>query len=467
MAGNYVQPGKILTLTAPYNRTTGQGALVGSIFGVALQTVLINVEGEFQVDGVWTLAKTSAQAWAVGDKIYWDDNNKRCDSDSTQGKLIGVATAIAANPSSTGNVRLNGSAGATAEGIGLDTTELGLLNGATAGSITASKVVTRTAAQGIPRATAVVAAIGADASDGAALTKDINLVTGADNTTCVVLPVGVAGETIVVVNTVANKVLPVFPAGTENINGAGAGVVFTMGPARAVAFVCTAAGVWYAEKLAAATPNATELALLTGAGTGGTPVASKVQVADVNQNIGAVKATSLAIGATGAEVAVTATPAELNALAGAGISAAEAVQLGLITATAAQIDAAVAGTPLVYRTNVTTAQVNAGVTAVVPAVAGKRFQVLSIAMRSNGNVGTATTVGVQEDGGAIFLSHVQADLTNGVWHNLVTGTPVVTGMTSGGMTAVANKALLAYCAGGVLDTATSIDYIVVGYYTTT
>lgn len=203
------------------------------------------------------------------------------------------------------------------DGLGLSTTELGLLDGATAGSITASKVVSRTASQGIPFAAAVVAAIGANASNGAALTKDVNLVTGADNTTCVVLPVGVAGEVIRIVNTVANKVLPVFPNGTEDINGGGAGVVFTMGPARAATFICTAAGVWYVDKLAAATPNATELALLTGAGAGGTPVASKVQVADANQNIGAVKATSLAIGASGAEVSVSATPAELNALASA------------------------------------------------------------------------------------------------------------------------------------------------------
>lgn len=137
-----------------------------------------------------------------------------------------------------------------------------------------------------------------------------------------------------------------------------------------------------------------------------------------------------------------------------------------VGSTAAQIDAAVAGTPLVYRTNVTTAQVNAGATAVVPAVAGKRFHVLSILMKSNGNVGTATTAGVKEDGGAVFLSHVAADLTNGVWHDHVTGTPVITGITSGGTTAVANKALLAYCAGGVMDTATSIDYIVCGFYTT-
>lgn len=232
----------------------------------------------------------------------------------------GSETAITASAA-----ELNASAG-----TGLDATELGLLNGATAGSITASKAVTRTAAQGVPLATLVVAATGANASDGAALTKDVNLITGADNTTCVVLPASVVGECITVVNTVANKTLPVFPAGTDNINGLGAGTAFTMGPARAATFICTAAGVWYAEKLAGATPNTTELALLTGAGTGGTAVASKVQVADANQNLGAVKATSLAIGTSGSETSLTATPTQLNsvgasigAAAGMGVTAAE------------------------------------------------------------------------------------------------------------------------------------------------
>ncbi|MEI6358665.1 MAG: capsid cement protein, partial [Verrucomicrobiota bacterium] len=117
MAKNYVQPGKVLTLTAPYDRlAAGLGAQVGSLFGVALGIVLSGAAGEFATEGVWTLAKTSAQAWTVGQKIYWDNSNKRCDSDSTVGQLIGVATAVAANPSSTGDVRLNESVPSTLEG---------------------------------------------------------------------------------------------------------------------------------------------------------------------------------------------------------------------------------------------------------------------------------------------------------------------------------------------------------------
>lgn len=106
MATNYVQPGNTVTLTAPYQRDTGKGAKVGAIFGVALQTVANAVDGEFGIRGVWTLDKTSAQAWSQGDRIYWDDSNKRCDSDATVGMFIGVALEAADNPSSTGVVLL-------------------------------------------------------------------------------------------------------------------------------------------------------------------------------------------------------------------------------------------------------------------------------------------------------------------------------------------------------------------------
>lgn len=135
MASNYIQEGDVLTLAAPYNVTSGQGAQVGSQFAVALQDTLSTVSGEFATGGVWSLAKTSAQAWTVGQKIYWDNSNKRCDSDGTVGILIGVATAVAANPSSTGNVKLNEAVAATSEGpqaaeADLTGTLTGTVNGA-------------------------------------------------------------------------------------------------------------------------------------------------------------------------------------------------------------------------------------------------------------------------------------------------------------------------------------------------
>jgi predicted RecA/RadA family phage recombinase len=106
MATNFIQPGECLDLAAPYNRVSGEGALVGTIFGVATRDVASVDTIPFCVCGVWRLAKTAAQAWTVGQRIFWDDSNKRCDSDPTAGQLIGYATAAAADPSSTGDVSL-------------------------------------------------------------------------------------------------------------------------------------------------------------------------------------------------------------------------------------------------------------------------------------------------------------------------------------------------------------------------
>ncbi len=109
MVQSYKQPGAILTLTAPYARaTSGLGAKVGAIFGVSCDTVANGVEGQFETEGVHELLKTEAQAWAVGDKIYWNDSTKLCDTDSAAGMLIGVCTAVAANPTTTGELKLSG-----------------------------------------------------------------------------------------------------------------------------------------------------------------------------------------------------------------------------------------------------------------------------------------------------------------------------------------------------------------------
>lgn len=107
LSAAYIQPGKVLELTAPYQRNGGEGALVGAVFGVAVATVASGVTGGFHTEGVFSLAKTSAQAWAQGQVIYWDNTNKRLDSASTVGPRVGFATAAAANPSSTGTIKLD------------------------------------------------------------------------------------------------------------------------------------------------------------------------------------------------------------------------------------------------------------------------------------------------------------------------------------------------------------------------
>ena len=116
MANNYKQAGETLALLAPYTLASGAGFQVGSLFAVAAGVAANGAAVGGITEGVWDLAKTSAQAWTVGQKVYWDNALKVCTTDGTLGMLIGVATAVAANPSATGLVRLNGVSPASSEG---------------------------------------------------------------------------------------------------------------------------------------------------------------------------------------------------------------------------------------------------------------------------------------------------------------------------------------------------------------
>lgn len=109
MAKNFIQRGETITVTAPYDVSSGDGVMVGDIFGIAQFDAKSGEEVEIATTGVFELAKISAQAWAsVGTAIYWDAGNKVVTSTAGTNKLIGVNLAAAANPSDAGTVRLNG-----------------------------------------------------------------------------------------------------------------------------------------------------------------------------------------------------------------------------------------------------------------------------------------------------------------------------------------------------------------------
>ena len=106
MANNFVQPGHVLTLTAPAGGvTSGSGYVIGALFVVALGDAAAGEPFEGQCSGVWELPKTSAQAWTEGVAIYW--NGTAATTASTDNDLIGHAAKAAANPSATGFVRLS------------------------------------------------------------------------------------------------------------------------------------------------------------------------------------------------------------------------------------------------------------------------------------------------------------------------------------------------------------------------
>lgn len=89
------------------------------------------------------------------------------------------------------------------------------------------------------------AAAGSGQSTGTALKTQTCVVTAADGTKGVVLPTAKIGMTILVINTVADSALKVYPATGAAINALSANAAFTVGGGQVAKFVATAALQWY------------------------------------------------------------------------------------------------------------------------------------------------------------------------------------------------------------------------------
>lgn len=110
MAKNYIAPGGVVTLPAPYQRNSGQGARIGALFGIAANDVLSGSLGEFHTEGVWTLNKSTGAGTAlvVGGKAYWDDAARAVTGAAAGNLFVGHAMATASDGAITANIRLIG-----------------------------------------------------------------------------------------------------------------------------------------------------------------------------------------------------------------------------------------------------------------------------------------------------------------------------------------------------------------------
>lgn len=104
---NFIQEGNVLALTPAAAVASGVGYLFGTgLFGVATDDCVISTEGSFATEGVVEIAKTSALAISIGDRLYWDATNKCVNKTATAQQCVGIAVADAANPSATVKMKL-------------------------------------------------------------------------------------------------------------------------------------------------------------------------------------------------------------------------------------------------------------------------------------------------------------------------------------------------------------------------
>ncbi|MEM1131135.1 MAG: DUF2190 family protein [Pseudomonadota bacterium] len=106
---NFIQPGHNVTVPAPAAVASGDGVLVGSMFGIANGDAENGADVVLSMVGVYTMPKTPANDIAVGAAVYWNSSAGEVTSTASGNTRIGVAIAAAGAGVTTIRVRLNGS----------------------------------------------------------------------------------------------------------------------------------------------------------------------------------------------------------------------------------------------------------------------------------------------------------------------------------------------------------------------
>ena len=106
---NYVQEGDYIEVVLPYARTSGQGVLLGALFGVCVVDGASGASINIHTEGVYDLeAATGAGTDAVvGAKAYWDNSAKKITPVSSNNSYIGAFMAAKATADAVARVRLN------------------------------------------------------------------------------------------------------------------------------------------------------------------------------------------------------------------------------------------------------------------------------------------------------------------------------------------------------------------------
>lgn len=104
---NFIQTGDTLALAPGADVASGVGYLFGTgLFGVATVDVVNGFVGSFVTEGVVEIAKTSALAISVGDRLFWDPVGKVVNKTLAAQQCVGIAVEAAANPSPTVKMKL-------------------------------------------------------------------------------------------------------------------------------------------------------------------------------------------------------------------------------------------------------------------------------------------------------------------------------------------------------------------------
>lgn len=85
---NFVQPGNTVTVKAPRNLKSGDGVVVGKLFGVCTNDVLSGGDAEVAIEGVVTFLRNTGVTLLEGAAVSFDESTQKIVA--TGGKVVGI-----------------------------------------------------------------------------------------------------------------------------------------------------------------------------------------------------------------------------------------------------------------------------------------------------------------------------------------------------------------------------------------
>lgn len=102
----FIQGGNVIDYTAAANIAYGAVIPLTTCVGVALEDIANGATGSVTITGVFETAAVNTAAFAVGDKLYWDDTANTLTKTDTGNTPAGVCVAAKAAAGTTARVKI-------------------------------------------------------------------------------------------------------------------------------------------------------------------------------------------------------------------------------------------------------------------------------------------------------------------------------------------------------------------------
>lgn len=106
---NFKQNGDTVVVIAAAAIAAGAAVLKGALFGIAQNNAAETEEVVLNLTGVWSLPKTTGEAWTQGQQLYWNAGTAKLTTTAGNNLCVAVAWSAAESAAAFGDAKINAS----------------------------------------------------------------------------------------------------------------------------------------------------------------------------------------------------------------------------------------------------------------------------------------------------------------------------------------------------------------------